>query len=85
MVNIMNKQFQIRTDLALEARECIQKKDIEYTRGVLLEEYDVMEDVHISKVEIRTKNAAKNMAALGAEVASMTPGGLAEWIGKILS
>lgn len=61
MVKDMIKQFQIRTDLALEARECIQKKDIEYTRGVLLEEYDVMEDVHISKVEIRTKNAAKNM------------------------
>ncbi len=31
------------------------------------------------------KNAAKKMAALGAEVGAMTPGGLAEWIGKIIS
>ena len=30
------------------------------------------------------KNAAKKMAALGAEVGAMTPGGLAEWIGKII-
>jgi Mg-chelatase subunit ChlD len=31
------------------------------------------------------KNAAKNMVALGAEVAAMTPGGLAKWIAKIIS
>jgi Mg-chelatase subunit ChlD len=31
------------------------------------------------------KTAAKNMAALGAEVAAMTPGGLAKWIAKIIS
>lgn len=31
------------------------------------------------------KNAGMKMAALGAEVGAMTPGGLAEWIGKIIS
>jgi spore protease len=30
-------------------------------RGVTIEEYDVLEDVHISKVVILSKNAAKNM------------------------
>ena len=31
------------------------------------------------------KNAGIKMAAMGAEVGAMTPGGLAEWIGKIIS
>lgn len=57
----MTGNIQFRTDLALEARECIQKKDAEHIKGILLEEYDVTEEIHISKVEIRTKNAAKNM------------------------
>lgn len=45
----------------------------------------VLTALNMEAEAVYDKNAAKNMAALGAEVASMTPGGLAEWIGKILS
>ena len=55
------QQFQIRTDLALEATESVKKKEAGQLRGVSIEEYDVMEDVHISKVVILSKNAAKSM------------------------
>lgn len=55
------QQFQIRTDLALEATESVRKKDASHMRGITIEEYDAMEDVHISKVSILTKNAAKAM------------------------
>ena len=55
------QQFQIRTDLALEATESVKKKEAGQLRGVSIEEYDVMEDVHISKVVIMSKNAAKSM------------------------
>ncbi len=53
------QQFQIRTDLALEATE--SRSEERQLRGVSIEEYDVMEDVHISKVVIMSKNAAKSM------------------------
>jgi GPR endopeptidase len=55
------QQFQIRTDLALEATESVKKKEAGQLRGVSIEEYDIMEDVHISKVVIMSKNAAKSM------------------------
>ena len=55
------QQFQIRTDLALEATESVKKKEAGQLRGVSIEEYDVMEDVHRSKVVIMSKNAAKSM------------------------
>ena len=55
------QQFQIRTDLALEATESVKKKEAGQLRGVSIEEYDVMEDVHLSKVVIMSKNAAKSM------------------------
>ena len=55
------EHFQIRTDLALEATESIRKQNAEHMSGVMIEEYDAMEDVHISKVRITSKNAAKNM------------------------
>ena len=55
------QQFQIRTDLALEATESVKKKEAGQLRGVSIEEYDGMEDVHISKVVIMSKNAAKSM------------------------
>ena len=55
------QQFQFRTDLALEATEIVKKKEAGQLRGVSIEEYDVMEDVHISKVVIMSKNAAKSM------------------------
>ncbi len=53
--------FQIRTDLALEARESISDVDSEL-RGVRVEEYyKEKEDIQVTKVMIDTKNAAKVM------------------------
>ena len=55
------ENFQMRTDLALEARESITEADSEL-RGVRVEEYDLEEeDIHVTKVMIDTKNAAKAM------------------------
>ena len=55
------QQFQVRTDLALEATESVRKSEAGNLRGIAIEEYDAMEDVHISKVVILSKNAAKSM------------------------
>lgn len=53
--------FQVRTDLALEARESIGKAE-EELRGVTVEEYDREEiQVHITKVVISSKNGARAM------------------------
>ena len=53
--------FQVRTDLALEARESISEADSEL-RGVSVDEYyREKEDVRVTKVTIDTKNAAKAM------------------------
>lgn len=53
--------FQVRTDLALEARESISEAESEL-RGVRVEEYNrEEEDVRVTKVMIDTKNAAKVM------------------------
>ncbi|MCM1027665.1 MAG: GPR endopeptidase [Roseburia sp.] len=53
--------FQVRTDLALEAREGIGDANGEL-RGVNVEEYyREKEDVRVTKVTIDTKNAAKAM------------------------
>lgn len=53
--------FQVRTDLALEARESISEADGSL-RGVRVEEYCREEDdIQVTKVMIDTKNAAKVM------------------------
>lgn len=53
--------FQVRTDLALEARESIGKSE-ESLRGVTVEEYDHEKiQVHITKVVISSRNGAKAM------------------------
>lgn len=53
--------FQVRTDLALEARESIGEAESEL-RGVSVEEYyRETEDVRVTKVTINTRNAAKTM------------------------
>lgn len=53
--------FQVRTDLALEARESISEADSE-VRGVRVEEYYLEEDdIKVTKVFIETKNGAKAM------------------------
>ena len=53
------QQFQIRTDLALEATESVRKQASGQMRGVSIDEYDIMEDVHISKVVIMTNTIYK--------------------------
>ena len=51
--------FQVRTDLALEAREYVEDAN-GILRGVIVEEYDSNEaDIHVTKVQITTKNGAK--------------------------
>ena len=53
--------FQVRTDLALEARESIDGKENEI-HGVKVEEnYDEDSDVHITTVIIETKNGSRAM------------------------
>ncbi len=53
--------FQVRTDLALEARESIGKAQ-EELRGITVEEYDREEiQVHITRVVISSKNGARAM------------------------
>lgn len=55
------ESFQVRTDLALEARESISEADSSL-RGVRVEEYYLEEeDIRVTKVMIDTKNAAKAM------------------------
>ena len=53
--------LQARTDLALEARETVQKPD-EEIRGVRVEEErDEEKEIHITRVMIETKNGARIM------------------------
>ena len=53
--------LQVRTDLALEARETVRKPD-EEIRGVRVEEEkDTEQDISVTKVMIETKNGAKIM------------------------
>lgn len=55
------RQFQVRTDLALEAAEGFMQHTSGGTGGVTIKEYDVREDVHISKVAILSRNASKSL------------------------
>jgi len=53
--------FQIRTDLALEARESFEEDNVEI-RGVSIEEtYDRERDIRVTRVCIETENGAKAM------------------------
>ena len=52
--------FQVRTDLALEAREKFDEDNVEI-KGVRLEEEQATPDIHISSVIIETENGAKAM------------------------
>lgn len=53
--------FQVRTDLALEARESIEDAESEI-RGVRVEEsYDEKNEIKVTKVIIETKNGSKAM------------------------
>lgn len=67
--------FQVRTDLALEARESIKEAD-DQLRGVRVEEsYDEEQDIKVTKVMIDTKNAAKSMGKpMGTYITVEAPG-----------
>lgn len=67
--------FQVRTDLALEARENIGEEAQEL-RGVSVEEWHQKEiDVHVTKVIIETKNGAKKMGKpMGTYITLEAPG-----------
>lgn len=57
----MDNWSNVRTDLALEARESANEK-AEEIRGVAVEEeYDEESDVHITKVIVETKNGAREL------------------------
>ena len=54
----MSSNCQVRTDLALEARESVENTGVKM-RGIRVEEYDIEnQDIHVTKVYIDTKNAA---------------------------
>jgi len=56
--------FQIRTDLALEAKESVTMPD-GHMRGIRVEEeVDSEKEIYITKVCIETKNAAKSMGKM---------------------
>ena len=38
------QQFQVRTDLALEATESVRKQASGQMRGISIDEYDIMDD-----------------------------------------
>lgn len=51
--------FQIRTDLAVEAREFVEDANGSL-RGIIVEEYEKQEgEIHVTKVQITTKNGSK--------------------------
>ena len=67
--------IQVRTDLALEARETVQKPDGEI-RGVRVEEeQDKEKEIYITRVMIETKNGAKIMGKpVGTYITVEAPG-----------
>ncbi len=55
------EEYRIRTDLALEARECVNDAEGNL-RGVRTEEYYLdQEDIRVTKVYIETRNGARSM------------------------
>lgn len=69
------EQFQVRTDLALEATESIMEQSSEEMRGISIEEYDVLDDVHVSKVVIQSKNSSKKLGKpIGKYITIEAPG-----------
>ena len=74
----MEGQYEVRTDLALEASESLKTRE-GYLNGVSVEEKNVPEvDAVITKVQIETKNAAKRMGKPVGTYITMEVPGLAE-------
>lgn len=53
--------YKVRTDLALEAAESIFKNCSKKISGVNIEEYETTEKVYVTKIEILSKNAERNL------------------------
>ncbi len=67
--------FQVRTDLALEARESITEADSALHGVKVEEEYDKEADIKVTRVEIITKNGARAMGKpMGTYVTIEAPG-----------
>lgn len=67
--------FQVRTDLALEARESISEADGSLHGVKTEEEYDKETDVRVTRVEITTKNGARAMGKpMGTYITIEAPG-----------
>lgn len=71
-------KFQVRTDLALEARESFEGDNVEI-RGVSIEEtYDEVRDIRMTRVRIETENGAKAMGKPVGEYLTLEAPGLSE-------
>ncbi len=57
----MIEKFQVRTDLALEARESYEKDDVRIRGVKILEEEDPEKEIYTTVVKIETENGAKAM------------------------
>ncbi len=67
--------FQVRTDLALEARESITEADTALHGVKVEEEYDEETDIRVTRVEIITKNGARAMGKpMGTYITIEAPG-----------
>ncbi len=53
--------YKIRTDLALEAKERFEERDVEIRGVVVHEQYNQDKDIHTTVVKIETENGAKTM------------------------
>ena len=72
------EKFQVRTDLALEARESFEGEDVEI-RGVSIEEqYDEDRDIRVTRVKIETENGARAMGKPVGEYLTLEAPGLSE-------
>ncbi len=71
-------RFQVRTDLALEARESFGEDNVEI-RGVSIEEdYDKERDIRVTRVRVETENGAKAMGKPVGEYLTLEAPGLSE-------
>ncbi|MCI8417298.1 MAG: GPR endopeptidase [Lachnospiraceae bacterium] len=71
-------RFQVRTDLALEARESFGEDHVEI-RGVSIhEDYDKERDIRVTRVHIETENGAKAMGKPVGEYLTLEAPGLSE-------
>lgn len=65
----------VRTDLALEARECVSEQETGIHGVNVKEKYDLSTDIHVTHVSIDTKNASKVLAKpMGQYITIEAPG-----------